>query len=86
VIRTQIWYGGKQYVVGQTPTEVIESVDEILASGRPGWLTANFGLGRNQPARLLIAPGVSLSVVDANEPKDQELDESSNAERILPRD
>ena len=68
MMRTTIYYGGQEYVVGRSVAEVKASIDGILETGEPGWLTVNHGRGLLRTAELLIAPGVALSLVDSNDP------------------
>lgn len=65
--RAMIHYGGQEYVLGESADEVQARVDELLAAGR-GWLEVGFGRGALRPAYLLVAPGVPLAVIDADDP------------------
>jgi hypothetical protein len=69
VKRSLIHYGGEEYVLGQAPEDVRRAVDAITANG-VGWLEVGFGRGELRPAHLLVAPGVPLAIIDANDPVD----------------
>lgn len=67
--RTVIHYDGIEYIVARDFSEVRADVDAILATGTPGWLRVNQGRGELRTADLLVAPGVAIGLVDANDPE-----------------
>lgn len=57
-------YGGLQYSIGKRDSgEVEQEIAEALASGTPHWLDVNYGEGAPRAARLLITPGVEISLI-----------------------
>jgi hypothetical protein len=63
--RIDIVYGGRPYSLGGRSVESIQvEIDDALAVGIPYWLRVNSGEGRFEDAYLLIAPGISLSLVN----------------------
>jgi hypothetical protein len=82
--RIDIVYGGKPYSLGGRSVESIQvEIDGALAAGLPYWLRVNSGEGRFEDAYLLIAPGISVAMVNVkpngvdpeheNEPEGDEL-------------
>lgn len=67
--RTIIHYDGVEYIVAGDFATVRADVDAILASGAPGWLRVNQGRGELRTADLLVSPGVTIGLVDANDPE-----------------
>ncbi len=67
-MRTLINYGGQEYIAGQSLADVRSAIDEILSTGEPGWLAVNHGRGKLRAAELLIAPGITIALVDSSEP------------------
>ena len=62
--RISVHYGGMIYtIMGRTPDDVRQELDDAVRRGEPHWLEANFGEGRLTPARLLVAPGVTIALV-----------------------
>jgi hypothetical protein len=69
VRRLQIHYGGRDYTVADRTREQVEA--EIVAaveSGRPTWLEVAWGEGTPLPCRLLLVPGVAISVLELYTP------------------
>ncbi|TFD74527.1 hypothetical protein E3T54_14015 [Cryobacterium sp. Sr8] len=63
--RIDIVYGGRPYSLGgRTVASVQEELATALAAGRPYWLRVNSGEGRIEDAYLLIAPGISVVLVN----------------------
>ncbi|MCS5730732.1 hypothetical protein N1031_13260 [Herbiconiux moechotypicola] len=63
-----IKYGGSDYSIGGRGVDDIQSeIDAGIASGHPAWLHVNAGEGQYQPARLLLAPGVSIALIAVDE-------------------
>jgi len=63
--RIDIVYGGKPYSISGRSLESVQiEIDEALASGVPSWLRVNSGEGRFEDAYLLIAPGMSVALVN----------------------
>ena len=63
--RIDIVYGGRPYSLGgRTVASIQEELATALASGRPYWLRVNSGEGRIEDAYLLIAPGISVVLVN----------------------
>ncbi|MFH8253214.1 hypothetical protein ACH3VR_22805 [Microbacterium sp. B2969] len=59
----QVSYGGEPYtVIDRRLSDVQQQIQDILTSGRPGWLEAVDGYGARAPYQLLITPGVHLSL------------------------
>ena len=67
MMRTTILYDGAEYVVPKTSAEVRAEVDEILATGAPGWLLVNHGRGKLQEAEILISSGIPISLIDTSD-------------------
>lgn len=68
MIRTYLHYGAESYVIGHvTEAEVRARIEEILATGAPGWLGVNYGEGQEQPASLLISPHVPIAVYEVDD-------------------
>ena len=65
--RTTILYDGAEYVVAKTAEEVRAEIDEILATGKAGWIVVNHGRGKLQRAELLVSPSISVSLIDTTE-------------------
>lgn len=65
--RTTILYDGAEYVVAKTAEEVRAEVDEILATGKAGWIVVNHGRGKLQRAEILVSPSISISLIDTTE-------------------
>lgn len=65
--RSLVHYGGEEYVIGEDADEMKSRVDAIREHGA-GWLEVSFGRGELRPAHLLVAPGVPLAIIDANDP------------------
>jgi hypothetical protein len=63
--RIDIVYGGKPYSLGGRSVESIQvEIDVAIAAGLPYWLRVNSGEGRFEDAYLLIAPGISVALVN----------------------
>jgi hypothetical protein len=65
VNRILVTYGGRDYVIGNRSLDDVEA--EIAAgidSGTVTWLDAFDGVGTPRPCRLLLAPGVTISLVE----------------------
>ena len=63
--RIGITYGGRDYSIGNRSLEDVQ--DEIataIDSGRSAWIDVSYGAGRPTPCRLLLTPGVAISVVE----------------------
>jgi hypothetical protein len=68
VIRVFVNYEGRDYTIaGRTADDVCAEIEEKLAAGRPAWLLVNTGEGRFQESRLLLQPGVGVSVTPIDE-------------------
>jgi hypothetical protein len=68
VIRVFLTYQGRDYTIaGRAADEVCEEIEQKLVTGRPAWLTVSTGEGRFQESRLLLQPGVSISVTPIDE-------------------
>lgn len=65
--RTTILYDGAEYVVAKTAADVRADVDEILATGKPGWFVVNHGRGKLQQAEILVAAGIPISLIDTSD-------------------
>lgn len=77
--RILVIYGGRDYTVGNRSLEEVQ--DEItrgLESGGPTWLDVNFGEGKPLPCRLLLTPGVTISVVGFPSSAASNVDEASD--------
>jgi hypothetical protein len=70
--RSVIIYDGVDYIVARTAESIKQEVEQILASGEPGWMRVNHGQGRLQVADLLIQAGVGLSVLETADPADRD--------------
>jgi hypothetical protein len=66
--RTTIHYDGEEYVVARRAADLKGEIDEILATGTPGWLRVNHGRGQLQVAELLITPGTPIGLIDTSDP------------------
>ena len=66
--RATILYGGHEYVVARSESDVRGEVDAIVADGG-GWLRVNHGRGRLQVAHLYVDRGTPIAVVDTTEPE-----------------
>jgi hypothetical protein len=65
VNRILVTYGGRDYVIGNRDIDEVEA--EIAAgidSGKVTWLDAYDGVGSPRACRLLLAPGVTISLVN----------------------
>lgn len=63
--RITVVYGGAEYAIrGRDIDDVQAEVTDAVTSGRPHWLEVASGAGRTSPARLLIAPGVPVALVE----------------------
>ena len=61
--RVEVIYGGQSFmIVGRDIDDVQQQIDDILALGASGWLTAYDGHGTQSPYRLLITRGVPLAI------------------------
>ncbi len=59
----EVNYGGQTYTIrGRELADVVGEIETALANG-VGWLEAYDGHGSREPARLLISPGVNVSVL-----------------------
>lgn len=62
-MHVEVSYGGDTYAVPGRPIEdVQQQIDDIIQSGRPGWIEAFDGHGSRVPFRLLITSGVPVSL------------------------
>lgn len=68
-MRTNIHYGGQEYIVPKHASDLKVEIEEILATGSAGWLRVNHGRGQLQVADLLIHPGVSIGLIDTSDPE-----------------
>lgn len=66
--RTTLLYDGEEYVVAKRAADVKAVIEQILATGKPGWLVVNRGRGQLQEAELLITPSTAISLIDTSEP------------------
>lgn len=66
MMRTTILYDGEEYVVAHRASEVRALVEQILATGRPGWLTVNRGRGQLQEAEILITQSTAIALIDTS--------------------
>jgi hypothetical protein len=74
VKRVNIRYDGADYSIGGRDIDDVQAeIDAGLAGGETAWLTVNSGEGRFQSARLLIAPGVHVTLIGIEEPPPEEL-------------
>lgn len=64
--RTTILYDGAEYVVARTADEVRGEIDDILATGKAGWIVVNHGRGKLQRAELLVSPSIAISLIDTS--------------------
>lgn len=63
-----IKYDGGDYSIGSRHIDDVQAeIDPGLTSAEPAWLIVNYGEGRNQIARLLIAPCAAFSLIGINE-------------------
>lgn len=63
--RIDIVYGGKPYSLGgRSITSIQDEIGAAIAGGVPYWIKVNSGEGRYEDAYLLIAPGISVAMVN----------------------
>ena len=67
MMRTTILYDGAEYVVARTAAEVRADLDQILETGKPGWIVVNHGRGKLQQAEILVSPGIPISLIDTSD-------------------
>ncbi len=67
MMRTTILYDGSEYVVAASAQDVRADLDEILATGKPGWYIANHGRGKLQQAEILVSAGIPISLIDTSD-------------------
>ena len=68
MIRVFLNYQGRDYTIaGRTADDVCDEIEQQLGTGRPGWLVVNTGEGRFQESRLLLQPGVAITVTPIDE-------------------
>jgi hypothetical protein len=64
VKRIQVVYDGLQYSIGQEDYEQLKStIEEVVASGNPGWIRVNQGEGTPRAAELLITSATSIALI-----------------------
>ena len=62
--RIHILYDGLQYSMGQEDYEGLKAtIEEIIETGRPTWITVNQGEGSPRPAELLVGPTTAIALV-----------------------
>ncbi|MFB2582766.1 hypothetical protein ACEXQD_16080 [Herbiconiux sp. P15] len=67
--RVNICYDGRDYSIGNRHIDEVQAeIDAGLVSPEPAWLTVNHGEGRSRAARLLLTPGVAISLVGIDDP------------------
>ncbi|MGX5681119.1 hypothetical protein [Schumannella luteola] len=76
--RTIIHLDGEEYIVGQSIDEVRAAMDAILATGKPGWLRVNHGRAELRVADILVSAGMTVGLVNANDPENLELDDPAS--------
>lgn len=63
--RILVTYGGREYTIGDRSRDDVEQeIATKLDSGRAAWLDVSWGAGRPRPCRLLLTPGVPISIVE----------------------
>ena len=63
--RILVTYGGRDYVIGNRSLDEVEAeVAAGIDSGEATWLDVNDGAGKPRACRLLLAPGVTIALVD----------------------
>ncbi|MBW9119309.1 hypothetical protein JNB63_04315 [Microbacterium trichothecenolyticum] len=61
----EVVYGGESYrITGHSLEDVQQQIEDILAAGVSGWIEALNGHGTRAPYRLLITPGVPVSLAE----------------------
>ena len=66
--KVEVSYGGETYrILDHDVEDVVELVEKILQSGRPGWIAAYDGHGSSVPIHLLITPGVSFALASLSD-------------------
>lgn len=76
--RTIIHLDGQEYIVGQSIDEVRAAMDAILETGKPGWLRVNHGRAELRIADILVSSGMTVGLVNANDPEELEADNSAS--------
>lgn len=70
--RVDIRYDGTDYSIGRRHIDDVQAeIDAGLASVEATWLSVNVGEGRLRKARLLITPGVSISLIGIDDSDDE---------------
>lgn len=68
--RVDIKYNGADYSVGNRHVDDVQAeIDAALTADTPTWIEVNSGEGRTRTARLLITPGVAVSLVGIDDPE-----------------
>lgn len=63
--RIDIVYGGKPYSLGgRSIASIQDEIGAAIAAGVPYWINVNSGEGHYEDAYLLIAPGISVAMVN----------------------
>lgn len=66
--RTTIHYGGEEYVVPRSATDLRSEIDEIISNGT-GWLVVNHGRGQLQIAHILVSNATPIGLIDTSDPE-----------------
>ena len=78
--RILITYGGREYSIGNRSRDDVEAeIARNLDSGRTEWLDVNWGAGTPRPCRLLLTPGVPISIVEFERSDPDEADPPAGA-------
>lgn len=68
--RIDIRYGGEVYSVGGRDVDDLQAeIDAAVENGGSGWIVVNHGEGTPQEARLLLGPGVPISLLPIADPE-----------------
>jgi hypothetical protein len=63
--RVQVIYQGQDFLIADRDAEQVErEIEDVVASGRPGWLTVSYGEGHPTRCRLLLTAGIGIAVAE----------------------